>query len=139
MKYILCTAAVIIAMTMSSCTTHKESKERPAHARVPRKEAVDIARAEAARIWYDTGRKKMEIFRNKMPWYAHHPDLKEYFDTSDYYRGIKNKLDNRDYWAVYFSPVITGPGQPVHGSDFCVFVDSATGEVITIFVGAVAR
>jgi len=83
--------------------------------------AIELANKEAKNLGYN-----IESMKVKVTHYS--TSSNEYLSDSDeeYYVVRRNKLKNKEYWAVYYSnPKFK------KGGDLCIFIDSSTGDVLT--------
>lgn len=89
--------------------------------------AIKIANNEALKLGYDLKIMSLEANKFSTPWNNCLP--KDSID--EYYVEKKDKLKNREYWAIYYYPDLKKVGTGYKGGDFCIFVDANSGEVIT--------
>lgn len=95
--------------------------------KITKDKAIEIASIEAKKVGYDIGIMNIKTTKYDTPWNEYLP--KE--SNEEYYVAKKNKLKNREYWAVYYYPNRDKVGIGYKGGDFCIFVDVHTGEIIT--------
>lgn len=91
-----------------------------------KEEAIKIANNEIEKLGYDVKNMEMEISKYNTPWNKYLPKNSD----SEYIIERKNKLINKEYWAIYYKPKGL-----ILGGDICVFVDSTNGEIITTIRG----
>ncbi|MCP4721002.1 MAG: hypothetical protein GY860_16230 [Desulfobacteraceae bacterium] len=92
--------------------------------------AIKIANKEVESFGYNLKLMAVSTSYHEEPWNDYFP--KE--NTSNYYSEKRNQLKNKKYWAVYyFKKKIDNI--VVKGGDVCIFVDSATGKVLTNYRG----
>jgi hypothetical protein len=95
--------------------------------KVSKDEAIEIANRESKRFGYDKETMNVEATKYNTPWNEYLPKN----SNEKYYVERMNKLNNREYWAVYYYPNPEKVGIGYKGGDFCIFVDANTGEIIT--------
>lgn len=89
--------------------------------------ATSIASKKAIELGYDIKSMNLEVSLNNTPWnkclpqYSGEPALDK----------MREKLANKEYWFVYYSPKTQGKDEKIFGGDLCIFIDSKTGEIIT--------
>lgn len=87
--------------------------------------AIEIANKEAKNLGYDIESMTVKATHYKSPLNEYISDSKE-----EYYVERKSKLENKEYWAIYyFDPKFK------KGGDICIFIDSSNGEMITSIRG----
>ena len=89
-----------------------------------RDQAIELAGKEATRLGYDVTNMQITVSRHSEPWNEYFP--KE--SRSMYCKERKKYLEEKEYWAVYY-------GSRKKGGDCCIFVDVATGKILTTYRG----
>lgn len=74
-------------------------------------------------------RQKPEIFAEYEKALEDAQRHKEWEEYRQVIKNLDNKLKNKTYWSVYFSPT-NYPGQYIEDGGFCLFVDAQTGKVL---------
>ena len=95
-----------------------------------RSDILSIAGKEAGRLGYDIKQMSVSFDSYNSKWNdylgtVHGAQPKQGIPLS-----VKEKLENREYWAVYYAPLKMMPG-----GDLWIFVDRQTGEIITTILG----
>lgn len=83
--------------------------------------AIELANKEAKRLGYNTESMQVKATHYNTP-------MNEYLSGSDEEYSVvrRNKLKNKEYWSLYYyNPKFK------KGGDFCIFIDSRNGAVIT--------
>jgi hypothetical protein len=99
--------------------------------KIKRDDAVKIAENEALRLGYE----KADSMDLVVAWYntsSNH--YLTYQQVDEYSLEKKNKLKNKEYWAVFFSPrgeEKDGYFITTLGGNICIFIDAMTGEILT--------
>jgi hypothetical protein len=88
--------------------------------------AMKVAQDTAKVLGYEVENMNSEVTFYDKPWNVFFPKECDY----DYCIKRKKTLEGKLYWAVYFSPI-----QYQKGGDICVFVDTAAGNVLTLYRG----
>ena len=92
-----------------------------------RAQAIEIANREAERLGYKTTTMNLELDEHNTFWNKYISSGPSFWPNNPWY---KEKLKNKEYWAVYYAPKI-----PQKGGDLWCFIDRTTGEVITHLKG----
>jgi hypothetical protein len=93
--------------------------------------AISIANKKVTELGYDIKSMDVEVSLNNTPWneclpqYSGEPALDK----------MREKLVNKEYWFVYYSPKPQGKNDRIFGGDLCIFIDSKTGEIIMYLRG----
>ncbi len=102
--------------------------------KIKRNDVIKIADKEAKRLGYDVDSMDMEASLLYTPSSKYLP-----YENSKSGLELKNKLKNRIYWVVYYSPRVEGNPEedesvtvPV-GGDLTIFIDANTKEIIRTF------
>ena len=116
------TVSALAMMVMISSVTSAVAAERT----WTRSEILAIADQEAKKIGYDVGQMGVSLDIYNSTW-------RDYLKTSERsgaIQEIEGKLNDRHYWAVYYSPL-----KEQLGGDLFVFIDRNTREVLGILRG----
>lgn len=119
---------VVIIMSICVLAVVKASGD---HMKITKKQAIKIATIEAKRLNYNVESIDLKISKHNTPWNEYLPQNSK----SEYDIERQNKLQNREYVAIYYSLKPERKGEIIKGGDLCVFVDLNTGEIITIIRG----
>ena len=120
----------IIFLTMFGClfACIPMAKQR---GNISYEQAIEIAGKEALRLGYDIKSMELqEISKHYDPWNNYLPRK----SNSEYVLLRRDKLKGKEYWAVYYGRR-RKPGRRGKGGGICVFIDSATGEILTTYRG----
>ncbi len=95
--------------------------------KVTEDKAIAIAETKAKRYGYNLKNMIIEITKYNTMWDSYIPENSK----DELYIELKDKLKDREYWAVYYRPDPKKVGKGHKGGDFTIFIDSKSGEVIT--------
>lgn len=124
MKRLICTFIIISAVILYPYII---IRAYGVDMKITKENAIEKANIEAKRLGYDIEIMSIEAIKYNTPWNEYLPK-----DSNDKcYVERMNKLNNREYWAVYYYPNPEKVGIGYKGDDFCMFVDANTGEIIT--------
>ena len=88
--------------------------------------AFEIAKTEAFQLGYEPEEMDVEITFYRTPWNKYFPkDTKEPF-----YLEQQEKLKEKIYWAVYFSPVAPDENSILVGGDLTILIDAESGDIL---------
>jgi len=118
---------ILVSIFMVSCATAYDNRN---HNETSIDDAVKIARNAIENLGYDNDKMKMGIFINHIPWFFNYPNTKSY--ESGYTKKLKEKLNGKTYWAIYFLP----KGHTWEDGDVCVFIDMSTDGILTVYEGS---
>ena len=120
MRRLLYTVLVlVISVTVLDCCAGSMGPQE-AEMQMTRDKAIEIANVRSKQLGYIIENMNIEATKYNTPWNEYLPK-----DSTDKYHVEKrNRLNNREYWAVYYYPMAG------KGGDFCIFVDANTGEII---------
>lgn len=110
---------IVLTMCLFSISCEADMK-------ITKEEVIEIANKEAIRLGYDINMMEIKVTKHTTPWNTY---LKK-DNNSEYALVRKEKLINKEYWAVYYAPK-----NMQLGGDICIFIDSSTGEVLTSLRG----
>lgn len=117
----------IIILSISMLFTNITIQAHEHEMNVSRDKALEIANSEAKKIGYDITIMNIITTKYNTPWNKYLPK-----DSNDeYHAGKMSKLKNREYWAIYYYPDRKKVGLGYKGGDFCIFIDTNSGEIIT--------
>jgi len=100
--------------------------------KITNEQAIEIANRKAISLGYNAKFMNMQITLHNVPW---NKCLPKEESTSEYVRERQNKLNGKEYWAIYYYPRPQVEEGIVKGGDVCIFVDSQNGEVLTNYRG----
>ena len=95
-----------------------------------RSEAIEVAKKELARHGYSVGEMVVEADEQNRKWHSY---LRSTSDFAKYYRNEIEKLEGRQYWAVYLAPRPV-PNTVQGGGDAFVFVETGTGTILSVIL-----
>jgi hypothetical protein len=95
-----------------------------------RSEAIEVAKKELARHGYSVGKMVVGADEGNRTWQSY---LRSTSDFAKYYRNEIEKLEGRQYWAVYLAPAPV-PNTLQGGGDAFVFVETGTGTVLSVIL-----
>jgi hypothetical protein len=100
---------------------------------IGKEEALEIAKKETIKNGYDVSKMRIEASKYSTPYNPYLPDDEEATDPEEieFLKQKRSKLENKIYWAVYFSPIEL-PGQRIFDGDTSVFIDSKTGQILLV-------
>lgn len=121
MKYI--TICFVILLNLIIVFSYKNREAYCDNIRIDKQKAIELANNEAERLGFDIESIRIKkVSKHNTPWNEYLPKESIYPYAVD----KKNILKNKDYWAVYFVNL-----KYKKGGDFCIFIDSTNGGVIT--------
>ena len=124
MKRSISICPTICLCIIFSCTSISANRNTM---KITKNKAIELADIEAKKLGYDISIMNTRVDEYSTPWNEYLP--KESNDQFSIEK--KNKLKNKKYWAVYYYPNREKVGLGYKGGDFCIFIDSTTGEIIT--------
>ncbi len=99
--------------------------------KITKNRAEEIANNEAVKLGYDVKTMVMKASHYNTPSNEYLPVE----NNEDYYADIRDKLKNKEYWAIYFRPDPEKVGKGHKGGDLCVFLDASSGEILAVLRG----
>ena len=115
---------IVFLFSMASSCIVLDKKAR--NMKISNEEAIRIANKEVQRLKYDIDKLKIISDEKNTFWYKYISSGPILESNPD----IKNKLDNRDFWAIYY-----GSREMRLGGDVFIFIDKNTGEIILVIQG----
>lgn len=122
---------LIIATFMLFVYSSMKEPLKQAQIKLRMEKALELANKEAITLGYDIKSMNVELDENNTAWNTFISKYPSYLENNP---EIKNKLKDRNYWAVYYKPTVK-PGEILFGGGLLVFVDSSNGEIITVIRG----
>ena len=121
-------ALFLIFVMLAYCAKpHESSKTMGIDDSIAIKEkAIKLSHDTATALGYKLVDMNSKVSFYDKPW-------NEFFtkeDNSEYCSDRKKILEGKSYWAVYFYPKQNGKG-----GDICIFIDVASGQVLTMYRG----
>lgn len=93
---------------------------------ISKKEVMEIANKEVARLKYNIEEMKIETDEENSHWKWYISKTKLIEKNQE----LETKLKNRNFWAIYYEPK-----KNQLGGDLFIFIDKNTGEVIGLLMG----
>jgi len=91
--------------------------------------AIELANSEAKRLGYAIDSLDLKVeptASDRNSFLKNHPGYRDY-------KSVMSKLNNRRFWAIYFSP--KPKTEIVLGGDLWVFIDAENGETLSVIRG----
>lgn len=109
----------IVALLLTACALREREVTRMD---IAKEKVLQISNREAEKLGYNLSELTVNIDDKNSLW-------EEYIKSGpilEYDQALKNTLENKEYWAIYYRPK-----RLQKGGDLFVFIDKHTGEVLT--------